>query len=511
MTTRLKDWLEISTEGFAQRQADRKPEHLLKELVQNALDAVSGTTLGTVDITLAPGKLGRKKVTVVTVADNGPGISDPSDLRTVFCTSKTDSFLLRGRLGQGFKEVLCMALEAQINSREGGLRFHVENGQRVTDLVQLGSSPTSELLRYQFPGTRATMWMGWPESSHPSIVKYLHSLVPPAGTRMTVNGQEITKRIVEHEIECSLRTELFQEGKWVRRERTGQVELISPAFPGEDPMIYEMGIPIQEIEWTQPYHINVQMRVPMNPRRDAVAAGYLKDLYRQVLPTLMPQLEPEQLRDEWVSLAVEEAAPELRREIITTAFGEDAVRSVPTMGRRDWDSDAREMGLQPINTSLLPKGLRDAAMEILPTSRDAELQRRETVNIAFTNPVRREADGPLKAFIAWLAGQLVNMPVDVRITETLIIRGQDATAAWAEGGRLTLNNQARAVWRDPLSEPFLGLLVHEVAHENAGHHGDAFRTEVERMAGKLARLCLSRPEEIKQRHEQMLRAIDGQS
>lgn len=504
MSTRLKDWLEISTEGFAQRQADRKPEHLLKELVQNALDAVSGSALGEVEIGVEIAKLGRKKVTLVTVTDNGPGISDPSDLRTVFCTSKTDSFLIRGRLGQGFKEVLCLALEAKICSRNGGLWFHIEKGTRVTDLYQIGAGPTSEYLKYQYPGTRVQMWMDWPESSHPGIIEYLHSLIPPAGTRMKVNGQFIARHTIAHNIECQLRTELFQDGKWVRRERPGEVDLIHT--PGT-PMIYEMGIPVQEIEWTQPYHINVQMRVPMNPRRDAVAAGYFKDLYRQLLPTLMPKLEPEQLRDEWVSLAVEEATPELRKEIVTTAFGESAVRSVPTMGRHDWDSDAREIGLQPINTSLLPKGLRDAATEILPTSREAELQRRETVNVAFTKSLDRDADGPIKAFVAWIAQQLVNIPVDVRITPTLVINGNDCVAAWAVGGRLTLNDQARREWEDPMSERFLGLLVHEVAHENAGHHGDDFRKEVERMAGKLAKICLERSDEVMGRWAEMREAI----
>jgi hypothetical protein len=493
VTTRLAGWLEISQEGFAQRQADRPPSHLIKELIQNALDATDKMSDGRIQIRIEPAKLGRKNMVLVDVSDNGPGVSDPAHLRTVFLTSKTDSFLVRGRLGQGLKEILSMATEAIVQSRTLNIKFHIEKGKYVTDVTPDGS----------FPGTSVAMWMPWDQDSIPDLLQYVRSLIVPAGREVWLNDQLVGERQAEHTIDVTLRTELFQDGKWVRRERLGKIELVQPLYTEikEEPMIFEMGIPIQAIDWTQPYHINVQMRVPMNPRRDAVAAGYLKDLYRQVLPVLMPKLEPMQLRDEWVSSAIEDATPEIRREVITAAFGDNAVRSVPTFGRHDYDSDAREIGYTPIDTKLLPRGLREAAQETLRSSQQVEFARREAVTLAFTSSPETDGFGHLKTFVAWLAGQLIGIPVDVRITEDLVIRGQSAAAGWSEGGRLTLNKQCQADWRDPLSERFLGLLVHEVAHERAGHHGDDFRREVERMAGKLALFCLNNPEEIKRRWE----------
>ena len=498
--TRLKEWLEISTDGFAQRQADRKPEHLLKEVIQNALDATEGIANATVNITVRPAKVQRKNCVEIVVEDNGPGITNPSDLRTVFCTSKTDSFLLRGRLGQGVKEILCLCLHADVYSRNHRIRFLVEKGERVCDV---DTFPAAKGIN----GTVVSMWLPWEQKDIPRLEQYVRGLIAPAGTTITINGLEIPRRPSEFTIDVELKTELFGEGKWIRRERPGTVHLVPLAFPGETPMIFEMGIPIQELDWTQPFHINVQMRVPMNPRRDAVAAGYLKDVYRQVLPVLMPKIEPQDLRDEWVSQAIEEAEPDLRKEVVTTAFGADAVRSVPTLGKHDWDSDAREIGYKPIDTKLLPKGLREAAQEVLPTSREVEIQRRDTVAVAARESLTQDQDGPLKAFVAWLAGQLVGFTVDVRITKTLIINGSDATAAWSPGGILTLNNEQRGSWADPLAPGFLGLLCHEVAHEAAPHHGDNFRREVERMAGKLARLCLDRTEEVRSRYAIFKEAI----
>lgn len=66
-----------------------------------------------------------------------------------------------------------------------------------------------------------------------------------------------------------------------------------------------------------------------------------------------------------------------------------------------------------------------------------------------------------------------------------------------------INKAYRHIWEDPLSESWLGILVHECAHEKAGHHGDDFRKEVERMAGKLATICLQRGPEIIERWKSM--------
>jgi hypothetical protein len=252
----------------------------------------------------------------------------------------------------------------------------------------------------------------------------------------------------------------------------------------------------QELDWTQPYHINVQMRVPMNPRRDAVVSGYLKDLYGQILPVLMPKIEPQDLRDEWVSQAIEGATPELRKEVITQAFGTDAVRSVPTLGRHDFDADAREMGKRPIDTSLLPKGLRDAAREVLPTSRDAEMGRREAVLTAPRLDAIRPEFEAVKRFAGWLAGELIEMPVRVDIVERLMVDGNPAACAWSPGAILTFNAAFSWEWENPMTDRFFGHLIHEVSHERAPHHGDDFRKEVQRMAGRLTLLCLERGPEV---------------
>ena len=43
-----KGWLSISTQGFASMNSARPPEHLFKELLQNALDSIDTEKSGTI-------------------------------------------------------------------------------------------------------------------------------------------------------------------------------------------------------------------------------------------------------------------------------------------------------------------------------------------------------------------------------------------------------------------------------------------------------------------------------
>ncbi len=492
---RLDEWLAIDPDGFAQRQADRPPAHLVKELLQNALDAVEGLSDGCV--TLQADHDG--EACRLTVTDNGPGLENPLDLRTVFSTGKEDRETLRGRMGLGFKEILCLAREAEVRSRTIRVRFHHDQGRRVTDL---------EPLPAPVPGTTVHMLLPWPPTVIPDLVAYCRTLLVPATCTLTVNGEPIPFRPAARSLPATLRTEGFANGRWHRRPRRGQVDLV-PLRPGETATLYEMGLPICPAEWTQPYHLNVQQRVPMNPRRDAVAAGYLAELYAELLPHLLPELTGQALRDEWVSLAVERSPAPIQREVVHQAFGPRAVRSVPTAGGHDWDADARELGFRPIDTSLLPRGLRTAARQVLKSAREVELERRQAVAAAAPCPPVALTPRQIRAtaWARWLIQAVLGIRAQVEVVPELVLHGRRCDAAWEVGHRLLLSQQAHAFWRDPLGPESLGLLIHEIAHARAAHHGDDFRHAVETLAGRAARVCLDRAEEIRAQFGDLLSSL----
>jgi DNA topoisomerase VI subunit B len=124
--------LQISTEGFASFNKSRPPSHLVKELVQNALDAI-GDTEG--EILLDYRHDG--KHFHLSCRDNGTGIHDLDAIKIVYLTFKTDSHLKRGRFGRGFKEILSVANWARVKSGVEQIKFLIKNGRQITRRTKL--------------------------------------------------------------------------------------------------------------------------------------------------------------------------------------------------------------------------------------------------------------------------------------------------------------------------------------------------------------------------------------
>ena len=153
-----------------------------------------------------------------------------------------------------------------------------------------------------------------------------------------VNGVRIGPRPVEHVVHASLSTELYNptSQSWKKPSRRTAIHLVRTR-PGETATIYEMGIPVAALEWSVPFHCDIQQRVPMNPNRDAVASGYPLKLHVACLPTLLEQMDEETIKHDWVGSA-----------------------------GRHFDEDARELGVQVINTAQTSGGFREMLKAFVP-------------------------------------------------------------------------------------------------------------------------------------------------
>ncbi len=272
------EWLAVSTEGFSEQQRGRLLAHLVKELVQNAMDSVGDS--GRIDLVLEPSSPRRA---AIRCADDGPGAEDLSRLNVVFVTGKKDGVTQRGRMGRGFKELLSVATHAAVRSRDQELCFSVggDGVRRVTH--RRGLDP--------HPGFEAVMEVEHDEAGK-DLSGYFRSFLPPPGVVLAVNGVPVPPRPAHKAVEARLTTERFAHGRWEKPVLATRVHLVATA-EGEQPLIYEMGIPVCDAEWSEPFHVDVGQRVPMNPNRDAVQAGYPARLHRACLPALLPEMTTE--------------------------------------------------------------------------------------------------------------------------------------------------------------------------------------------------------------------------
>jgi hypothetical protein len=511
MTRINQGWLAISTQGFAAMNAARPPEHLVKELVQNSLDSLADGQAGHISLRYSHNGHSFE----VSCVDNGSGIENLADLRVVYLTHKTDSHLKRGRFGRGFKEALCIAEQALVASGGHRLEFLREQGQHVTR--------QSREVQLQ-PGTRVWMQMPWSTETIARLDAYFQRFLVPEAVLLEVNGMRLKPRPVEHEVQASLTTEIYDatSQSWKKPKRRTTIQLVRTQ-PDETPTIYEMGIPVAALEWSVPFHCDIQQRVPMNPNRDAVASGYALNLHVACLPTLLAAMDADTVKQDWVGTAGRRCDDSVQQQIISRAFGDNIARSVPRMGTRHFDEDARDLGLQVINSAQASGGFREMLKAFVPSAQEVvradELRKaNQAEESGFSiNDALRTGDHRLRwlerqggadrverclAFAVWFCQQLVSTcPVmQQQVSGQLTLNnqaGKRVYAYWSSTNVLTLALDESCFWQQPLGPESLEVLIHEAAHAMNMHHGYEFRVELERLAGVAASLMLHRSDEIR--------------
>ncbi len=517
-------WLQISTSGFASFNKARPPGHLVKELVQNSFDAI-GDEKGTValDYRMEKGRFH------VYCRDTGGGLEDLDAMRVVYLTHKTDSHLKRGRFGRGFKEILSVANEALVGSGSKGLHFKTEDGQQITSKMQF-EKPVN--------GASVTMIFDWPEETAQEFDSYFAAFLIPPNINFLLNGNRVHSKAARYSVAASLPTEIYnaESSSWKKPRRKTMIELMETTSD-EEPFIYEMGIPVANAEWSVPFHANIQQRVPMNPNRDALASGYAKRIHTSCLPTILPDLDAEETTADWVGVAGAKCEADVQQDILHKAFGENAVRSVPSMGKRDYDHDAERTGAHILKTSQMSGGFRDMAKEHLPSAKQCvdlvqEELRQEVTKQSFGLDDSNKSDTRLQwiehrggrdhvnaclTFAVWFCQQLVDstnapaMPVSGALalgSEATLLGVEIGTfsAHWSDSNLLTLALDEDCFWQAPLGAQALAVLVHEAAHSRNMHHGRGFTSEVERLAGVAAQAMFINADYIRKHWPQLVRS-----
>lgn len=376
-------------------------------------------------------------------------------------------------------------------------------------------------------GTTIEMAFDWPASTVEEFDTYFLRFLPPANVTFAINGRTVAFRTARYIVDATLPTEVFdvEAHAWRKPQRKTTIELIR-ASDGEEPFLFEMGIPIAPAEWTLPFHGNIQQRVPMNPNRDAFASGYATKIHSACLPVVLDDMSRDEVTADWVGPAGARCEPQVRREVIIKAFGETAVRAVPAMGKRDFNDDAMRFGAEIVHTSQMSSGFREMARVHLPSAKvhvdHVDQQRAEAAATQRFSPdtVWDALDERQKwidqqggskrvnqvlSFAVWFCQQLVNTaPERIAPVKGHLALGRRPPigtppfqAHWSSVNDLTLALEEDCFWDDPLGDESLMILIHEAAHAMNLHHGRSFNGEVERLAGVAAALMYREAENIR--------------
>lgn len=453
MGRRKRGWFEVDRRGLAEIAKRRGMAFIITEPIQNAWDE----NITRVDVTMDPVP-GVPKVDL-TVADDSPdGFRDLADSYSMFRTSyKLDNPEQRGRFNVGEKLLLAVADEARIMSTTGSVIFGEKGrttGRKKTDA---GSVLTARL--------RMT------REEYEEAIAFAGLLIPPQGIRTSINGRVLPERTPEGEREESLDTEVAgPDGGFSYRYRKTTVRVYLTR-PGEKPHLYEMGIPVDEIEC--PWHVEVMQKIPLSLDRSSVRYGYVDRVQRVAAEIMADRMTEEDARAGWASTAlITMADDEAVRKIVKKRFGR-AVTYDPSapesnklavdagyalvhggeLTRLAWDSVRRAGALQPAG-HLFPDGRVDSSPDGVP-------------------PIPRSKWTDEMKTVAEYAGRFAQHVVERAMTVAFFDDAGLSFSALCGHGLIAFNLGAPDVGdavRELDQEKIDAILIHETAHVKVEDH-----------------------------------------
>lgn len=305
------NWFQVDRSGLAAIARRRGMAFVITEPIQNAWD--ENTTEAHVTLEAVPGR----SLVDITVTDDSPeGFADITDSFMMFRSSrKLADPEKRGRFNIGEKLLLATAITARVMTTSGSVIFDETGRRRGRKKTEAGSILTARLKM-----TREEL---------DKALAMARTLIPPEGITTYVNGEMLPKRTpvvtAEHRLDTEVRGE---EGGFKFTTRKCEVR-VYPTLEGETAHLYEMGIPIDELDC--PWHVEVAQKVPMSVDRASVRYGYLTTIKRIAAEMMSDCMTAEVSRQGWVGTALcymedDEAV----RAIVTTRFGEKAVTFDPS-------------------------------------------------------------------------------------------------------------------------------------------------------------------------------------
>lgn len=465
------NWFEIDKEGLAQILARKGKEFAIFELVQNAWDEPGVTK---VEVELGPDSVAYAKLVV---RDDAPkGFEKLSDAYTLFAASKKKNDPeKRGRFNIGEKLVIALSRGARIATTKGTLIFNDNGRRQVSTQTVVGSEITVSIRM-----TKDEM----ANAAHACM-----RLLPPQSIKTYINGCPIVTPAMKTSFEASLITEVSNlDGELIKATRKTTVQVFE-ADADHAAAIYEMGIPVCEIEGK--YIFNVMQKVPLTMDREEVLPQFRKQLSVAALNALAHVVDTEDVNTGWCTEAI--TSPDVKVEALDAfmdkKFGEK--RAIFDPSDPEANHAAAAAGYTVITGSQLGKdawanvksaGVALPAGQIFPTPNPFSPNGKPMDPAKMTDQIKA-VEAYTKKFAQEVCGLYISVDFKIAMTGNF--------AACYGSKQLTFNvGRLGYKWFDLASNQVAidDLIIHELGHEYCSSHLDkAYNDALSGIGAKLAR------------------------
>jgi hypothetical protein len=462
----MKNWFEVSTDGFAELLAGREKSFIVRELIQNVWDENSNIC----DVSLSF----QKGEVHLIVSDDAPnGFRDIKDVYQLYGkTLKRQDPCKRGRFNLGNKEAVALCRKAIIETTTGTIVFD-ERGRTAH------SKKTDT-------GSKISLVFSASQHEYDEILSVVYTFIPPEHITYKVNSIVIpTPTPLTIISNVRLTTEFEIEGVFRRTIRKTSLGVfnITPAY------LYEMGLPVCKIDCE--YSINVGQKIPLGTDRSSVSQAYLQDIYAEVLKVTATKLNEESVSSAWVHTATED--PRIDRGALKTIldkrFGERVVVATPTDPKSI--DEALAHGYRVIRGAELSAATWENVREfdLLPSSKDlfGTTYGRKDTPVELTTGMLK-----VETLVKKIALRILNLSVTVSFVN---MPAGSPQAAEYGNGHLTFNvqNLGTRWFDDPLSTEVLDLIIHELGHSAGKHMEVAYHEALTKIGSSLTSIALHDP------------------
>jgi hypothetical protein len=333
-------------------------------------------------------------------------------------------------------------------------------------------------------------------------------VMPPDRVETFVNGEKLGWHKTADLFQAELPTVLADADTGILRDATRSciVRLWEPR-EGEEPHLYEMGIPVVELSGGEPWHIDVCQKVPLSMERDNVTPLYLRRLRAVVLNRVASSLSPAQAKAPWVTstLGSPWVDDQAVKGVIASRFGSKAVIADPS------DREGEHMAVAQGYT-VVPGGAFPA--EAWTRIREADALKPAGQVTPSPKPfspggtplemIKLEDWSPdMEAFAVFarrFARQAAGLDIGISFTADVGWKFQAAyvgreTEGAGEGQIIFNASRLGPSWFDQANwPPQVELLIHELGHHWGQHLDSSYHEALCRIGREAVGLALAQPE-----------------
>lgn len=459
---------EIDNEGFKRHNASTEPFRVVQEIIANSFDEDSVKNVScNIEFNAD------KKIVNVMVIDDGNGFRDIEDIYTMYRHSKKRSSPeKRGRFNLGEKQFFALVTYGHVMTN--GKKVSFENNNRIED--ECVNAVSGALVYGEFD---------WKKSTIQEILSGLNKLIIPSNKILKINNVEIKHKVFLKNIEGNLPTEVEDDDKILHRvKRDTSIELYKIS-ESEKPMIFELGVPVQELKDSIEWHVNIMQKIPLTVERSVVSDAYLASVYSLILNNATEMIDENNAGSTFVQIGMKNANADVAKHVFEKALGTSQVYIESTVDGRANDC-VKENGGRTLPAGMFDRETRKHLMEInVVKSATEEFGAKGFEKL---KPLTL-TEGMKKTILLsqFVAKDVIRKNINCAVVDTDNPILADYSQQWG------IRWNARALGKeffDNISNEMVRILIHELSHDLkneecilSSHYGSDFVSELQRIGG----------------------------